>query len=85
LKQHINNIISKAQKCISYLLQGFLSPDLSTMRLVFITYIHPLLEYNSIIWNPNYICLIDLIENVQHKFTKALPSVSSLPYSERLM
>jgi hypothetical protein len=54
------------------------------MRLAFITYIRPLLEYNSIIWNPNYIYLIDLIENVQRKFTKALPSISSLPYSERL-
>ena len=28
--------------------------------------------------------LIDLIENVQRNFTKRIPSMSSLPYSERL-
>ena len=82
--QHINNIVSKARQRISILLRGFLSRDLSTMRLAFITYIRPLLEYNSIVWNPNYIYLIDLIENVQRKFTKALPSIYSLSYSERL-
>jgi hypothetical protein len=79
-EQYINNIVSKARQRISILLQGFLSRDLSTMRLAFITYIRPLLEYK----NPNYIYLIDLIENVQRKFTKALPSISFLPYSERL-
>jgi hypothetical protein len=83
-EQHINNIVSKARQRISILLRGFLSRNLGTMRLAFITYIRPLLEYNSIIWNPTYIYLIDLIENVQRKFTKALPSISSLPYSERL-
>jgi hypothetical protein len=54
------------------------------MRLAFITYIHPILEYNSIIWSPNLIHLIDLIENVQRNFTKCIPSLSSLPYTERL-
>jgi hypothetical protein len=54
------------------------------MRLAFITYIRPILEYNCIIWSPNLIHLIDLIENVQRNFTKRLPSLSSLPFTERL-
>ena len=54
------------------------------MRLAFITYIRPILECNCIIWSPNLIHLIDLIENVQRNFTKRLPSLSSLPYTERL-
>jgi hypothetical protein len=54
------------------------------MRKAFITYIRPILEYNSIVWNPTYIHLIDLVENVQRNFTKRIPSLSSLPYSERL-
>jgi hypothetical protein len=48
------------------------------------TYIRPILEYNSIVWNPTYIHLIDLVENVQRNFTKRIPSLSSLPYTERL-
>jgi hypothetical protein len=44
----------------------------------------PILEYNSIIWNPSPIFLIDLIEHVQRNFSKRIPSLSSLPYPERL-
>ena len=58
--------------------------NLNTMRLAFITYIRPILEYNSIVWNPNFIHLIYLIENVQRNFSKRIPSLSSLPYAERL-
>jgi hypothetical protein len=54
------------------------------MRLAFITYIRPILEYDSIIWSPNLIHLIDLTENVQRNFTKRIPSLSSLPCAERL-
>jgi hypothetical protein len=44
----------------------------------------PILEYNNIVWNPSFIFLIDLIENVQCNYTKCIPSLSSLPYIERL-
>jgi hypothetical protein len=54
------------------------------MRKAFITYIRPVLEYNSIVWNPCLIHLIDLIENVQQSFSKRIPSISSLSYPERL-
>jgi hypothetical protein len=46
----------------------------------FCLYIHPILEYNSVLWNPCYICPIDSIENVQRNFTKRVPSLSLLPY-----
>lgn len=54
------------------------------MRLAFIAYTRPLLEYNSIIWNPNLVSLINLIENIQRNFTKRISTLASLPYSERL-
>jgi ribonuclease P/MRP protein subunit RPP40 len=81
---HVNNIVSKARQRSSTLLRGFISRNLSTMRKAFITYIRPVLEYNSIVWNPCLIHLIDLIENVQRSFSKRIPSISSLPYAERL-
>jgi hypothetical protein len=74
----MNNIVSKARQRVGTLFRGFLSRNLSTMRLAFITYIHPILEYNSIVWNLNFIHLIDLIENVQRNFSKRIPSLSSL-------
>jgi ribonuclease P/MRP protein subunit RPP40 len=83
-EQHINSILSKARQRTSIIFRGFISRKLITMRAAFTTYIRPLLEYNSIIWNPIYINLIDLIENVQRQFTKGVSSISSLSYSERL-
>jgi hypothetical protein len=85
-ERHINNIVFKARQRVSCcsLFRGFLSRNLRTMRLAFITYIRPLLKYNSIVWNPDFIYLIDLIENVQRNFTKRISSIASLSYPERL-
>jgi hypothetical protein len=81
---HINNIVAKALQRSSTLFRGFASRNLLLMRKSFITYIRPILEYNSILWSPNLVYLIDLIESVQRKFTKRISSISSLPYSSRL-
>ena len=54
------------------------------MNRSFVTYIRPLLEFNSIIWNPTQVFLIDSLENVQRKFTKRIPSISHLNYLDRL-
>jgi hypothetical protein len=54
------------------------------MRRVFITYVRSILEYNSVVWNPCAIHLIDSLENVQSNFTKRLPTLKHLTYFERL-
>jgi len=54
------------------------------MRKAYITYIRPLLEYNSAVWNPYQIQHKNVIEKVQRNFTKWIPSLHDLPYSERL-
>ena len=81
---HINNIVAKARQRVSALFRGFISRNLIIMRNAFICYIRPLLEYNSIVWNPSHIYLIELIENVQRNFTKRIASLSSMSYHERL-
>jgi hypothetical protein len=82
---HISEIVSKARQGTSTLFRSFLTPNLTTMRQASITYIRPILEYNSLVWNPTYIHLTDLIENVQQTFTKRIPSLSSSQYTERLV
>ena len=52
---------------------------------MFKTYVRPKVEYAIEIWNPTQASLIDLVENVQRKFTKRIPSVSNLSYQERLI
>ena len=55
------------------------------MSRAFITYVRPLLEYTSPVWSPSHLYLINEIENVQRSFTKRLPGLSTLSYSERLI
>ena len=54
------------------------------MKFLCVTYIRPILEYNTQIWSPHLIGDINLIENVQRKFTKCLPGFNSLSYLDRL-
>jgi hypothetical protein len=81
---HINCIISKARQRLSAIFRGFLSRNVHIMRRAFITYVRPILEYNSVVWNPCAIHLIDSLENVQRNFTKRLPTLKHLTYFERL-
>jgi hypothetical protein len=81
---HVNDIVAKALQRSSILFRGFASRNIHLLRKAFITYIRPILEYNSILWSPNLVYLIDLIESVQRKFSKRIPSLSTLPYSSRL-
>ena len=47
------------------------------------TYVLPRLEYASNVWSPYYIKDIDLIENVQRRYTKFLPGMFYKTYKER--
>jgi len=49
--------------------QEFASRSSYIVGKTFITYVHPLLEYNSNIWNPSKKYLIDQLENVQRRLT----------------
>lgn len=81
---HINNIVFKARQRVGVLFRGFLTRNINVMRRAFTVYIRPILEYNSIVWNPSLIHLTELLESVQHNFTKRIPSISSRSYPERL-
>ena len=54
------------------------------MRKAYTCYIRPIVEYNSMVWIPQVKHYITLIENVQRRFTKRIPSLHDLPYDERL-
>ena len=51
----------------------------------FVIFVRPLLEYCSQIWSPRLQKDIYNIERVQRSFTKRLPGLKSLSYTERLL
>lgn len=54
------------------------------MVLVWKTYLRPLLEYATVVWNPISLRTSLDIERVQRRFTRLVPSVQSLRYHDRL-
>jgi len=46
--------------------------------------VRPHLEYCTVAWTPYYIKDKVLIQKVQRRFTRIIPSVSKLPYEQRL-
>jgi hypothetical protein len=81
---HINNIVSKARQRTSVLFRGFISRNCDILRRAFISYVRPIFEYNTIVWSPCTVYLIDLLESVQRNFSKRIPSISNYNYADRL-
>ena len=54
------------------------------MVKAFKVYVCPILEFNSPVWSPSLSKDILLIESVQRKFTKRIPSMPGLTYYSRL-
>ena len=54
------------------------------LKQMYLTFVRPILEYNTSVWNPATIFEIKRIENVQRAFSRRLPGLSLYPYFERL-
>ena len=62
----------------------FVSRNVNLLTRAFITYVRHLLEYNCLAWSPHLKHDIELIEQVQRRFTKRLSGLSGYSYDERL-
>ena len=55
-----------------------------SLFFLYFTYIRPIVESGTQARNPYHVRNIDLIENVQRRFTKFLPGLFNVPYMDRL-
>ena len=81
---HISNITRKAHQRANLILRCFVSRNTNSLIKAFNVYVRPLLEYNSPAWSPTLKKHIHSIEDVQRRFTKRLPGLSSYTYHQRL-
>ena len=58
--------------------------DEYNFKLLFVSLVRPHIEYGNSIWSPLLKRDIKLIENVQRRATKYIPSLKHLEYQERL-
>ena len=83
-KHHISQITTKAYQRIAVIFGGFCTRNVTFLIEPYKTYIRPILEYCTQIWNPYSIGEIIEIEKVQKYFIKRLPGMKSLDYNDRL-
>ncbi len=81
---HISTIIAKAKQRLFLLKKIFISRNPQILIFAYRTYVVPLLEYCSQVWNPQNLNDIRRLKSVQRLFTKRLPGYQGLNYAARL-
>ncbi len=82
--QHFKNMCSSANIQSNLIYKCFYTRRPEFLTQMFKVFVRPKLEYASSVWNPSYLKDIDLIEQVQRRFTKRIPGMSHVPYTQRL-
>lgn len=70
-------------KCIS-IHRNFETKESEFLTKMFNTYVKPTLMYNTVITNPYLKKDINMLENVQRRYTKRIPGLRDLSYQDRL-
>lgn len=73
----------KASRMLGLIYRTIVNKTPSIMVRLYKTLVRPHVEYCAVAWSPHYIKDKQLIEKVQHRFTRMLPSLKSLPYEDR--
>jgi hypothetical protein len=69
---HISTIIQRARIAMFRILKIFNFPNHELLCRLYTVYIRPILEYATVIWSPFLKKDIELVENVQHTYTRIL-------------
>ena len=84
---HIAAVKTKAFTRCYQILHSFATKNIWVLKRAYTTYIRPLLEYNTVVWNPHLIKEIRDLESVQRYFLKRICRRSNMPnatYQKRL-
>ena len=70
---HVDVIVAKAYKMLGFIFrQGKDFKNYNTLILLYNSLVRSLLEYSSIVWNPQYSIHSDAIERIQDKFVRRM-------------
>ncbi|XP_065658559.1 uncharacterized protein LOC136083080 [Hydra vulgaris] len=83
-KNQVMNASNKANQMLACIKKSFVCFDYKLLRLLYVTFIRPLLEFAVPVWSPYYKSDCDYIEKIQHKATKLVSSIRNLSYTKRL-
>jgi len=75
---------AKANKMLGLIRRVIVNKRKDIMLRLYKSLVRPRLEYCTAVWSPHYSKDRELIERIQHRFTKMIPEVRELGYEERL-
>ena len=77
-------VVKRANSLLYLIRRSFYSMSLETFKVIYKSYVRPVLEHAVMAWSPYFQKDIDLLERVQRRATKIPTSLRLLPYEERL-
>ena len=75
---------NKANKIVGFIKQSVTTRKPQTMVKLFSSLVRPVLEYAAPFWSPHLCKDIDMLENVQRRFTRLISSFENIDYKNRL-
>ena len=82
--QHCLQAYSNANRMLGLMKRTFVERSPVILTRVYKSMVRPHLEYSISAWNPHYRKDRELLEKVQHRFTRLFPGYARMPYEERL-
>ena len=82
--KHCSTVARSAYYRIKQFNTGFSCNDKDFKLFIYKTYIRPIVESSTQVWSPHLLKDIDAIEKVQKFFTRQLPGMRHLNYTQRL-
>ena len=81
---HARSEVSSASGLANSLLRSTLCRSKEFMVTLLKTYIWPVKDYCSTVWNTGYVCDVEALEAVQQRWTKQVEGIGDMVYGDRL-
>jgi len=77
-------VYSRASRALGMMKRSIVFKTRDVLLPLYKSLVRPLVEYCVPAWSPHYQKDKELLERIQHRFTRMVPGLGDLPYSERL-
>jgi len=84
MAKHCAYAYSKGNRILGMIKTTIISRDIHILLNLYKTLVRPHLEYRSPAWSPHYQKDKQLLEKVQHRFTRLFPYLRNMCYHDRL-
>jgi len=74
---HIAYAVKKANQILGLIRRSFTFLDINLMKQLYTVMVRPHLEYGNVVWRPQFKKDLELLEGVQRRATKMVPSFVS--------